>query len=159
MSSSTRGQCGSRLRKEQAKLQGRLEALLDLVLEDHPAIEPLRVARQQGNLASAQGPDMARQIPWYGPIIQHPEGGPKQLSFFHNVVVHVGEGRVQYLTDTQPGSSGSPVFDRGWNVVALHHSGGWFSDPVSRHNQLRNQGIHVSVLVRGLRSAGVLPAG
>ena len=29
-----------------------------------------------------------------------------------------------YLADTQPGSSGSPVLNRHWEVVALHHSGG-----------------------------------
>jgi V8-like Glu-specific endopeptidase len=48
---------------------------------------------------------------------------------FANAVVLVGEGRVQYLTDTLPGSSGSPVFDADWNVVALHHSGGWLKEP------------------------------
>jgi V8-like Glu-specific endopeptidase len=31
---------------------------------------------------------------------------------------------VQYTTDTLPGSSGSPVFNDNWEVVALHHAGG-----------------------------------
>ena len=29
-----------------------------------------------------------------------------------------------YLADTLPGSSGSPVLNNRWEVVALHHSGG-----------------------------------
>ncbi len=30
---------------------------------------------------------------------------------------------VHYRTDTSPGSSGSPVFNDQWEIVALHHSG------------------------------------
>ena len=30
---------------------------------------------------------------------------------------------LHYRTDTAPGSSGSPVFNDQWEVVALHHSG------------------------------------
>jgi V8-like Glu-specific endopeptidase len=78
-------------------------------------------------------------------IIQHPGGGPKQLSFLANVVVFVGSGRVQYLTDTLPGSSGSPVFDTSWNLVAIHHSGGWLSEPnaPNKTTYYRNEGILV----------------
>ena len=32
--------------------------------------------------------------------------------------------RLQYTTDTMPGSSGSPVFNDEWHVVAIHHAGG-----------------------------------
>jgi len=86
-------------------------------------------------------------------IIQHPGGGQKQLSFFHNLVVHVGGGRVQYLTDTLPGSSGSPVFDKAWRLVALHHSGGWITEPGSRDRFFRNEGIHVDRIIEVLGQA------
>lgn len=90
-------------------------------------------------------------------IIQHPGGGPKQVSFFHNAVVFVGSGRVQYLTDTLPGSSGSPVFDKQWRVVAVHHSGGWMSEPGAETHQIyyRNEGIHINTVIRALRAEGV----
>ncbi|HEU4403875.1 MAG TPA: trypsin-like peptidase domain-containing protein [Polyangiaceae bacterium] len=91
-------------------------------------------------------------------IIQHPEGGGKKLSFLANVVAFVGGGRVQYLTDTMPGSSGSPVFDHAWNLVALHHSGGWLPEPGSPGGEVfyRNQGIHIDVVIEGLKGAGAL---
>jgi V8-like Glu-specific endopeptidase len=87
-------------------------------------------------------------------IIQHPGGGHKQIAFYSNVVVYVGDGRVQYLTDTLPGSSGSPVFDRDWNVVALHHSGGWHVEPGrSRQTHWRNEGISMNVVRAGIAAA------
>lgn len=81
-------------------------------------------------------------------IIQHPGGGPKQISMAANVIVYLGGGRVQYLTDTLPGSSGSPVFDSEWNVVALHHSGGWLEEPnaPSKTTYYRNEGIAIDVI-------------
>jgi V8-like Glu-specific endopeptidase len=85
-------------------------------------------------------------------IIQHPGGEQKQLSFFHNLVEFVGQGRVQYLTDTLPGSSGAPVFDKEWRLVALHRSGGWIPEPGSKEPCYRNEGVHVERLLEALRS-------
>jgi V8-like Glu-specific endopeptidase len=56
-------------------------------------------------------------------IIQHPNGEPKQLAIRHNKVVDELEQFLHYQTDTDPGSSGSPVLNDQWEVVALHHSG------------------------------------
>ena len=56
-------------------------------------------------------------------IIQHPNGEAKQLAIRNNQVVDELELFLHYQTDTSPGSSGSPVFNDQWEVVALHHSG------------------------------------
>jgi endonuclease G len=56
-------------------------------------------------------------------IIQHPRGEMKQLVLRSNKLVDYFEDFVHYETDTEPGSSGSPVFTDLWDVVALHHSG------------------------------------
>jgi endonuclease G, mitochondrial len=56
-------------------------------------------------------------------VIQHPNGEPKQLALRENRVVDRLENFLHYETDTAPGSSGSPVFNDQWEVVALHHSG------------------------------------
>ena len=86
-------------------------------------------------------------------IVQHPAGRDKKISLLFNLVAYVGNNRVQYLTDTEPGSSGSPVFDEQWNVVGLHHSGGWLPEPGGSDRDAvfyRNEGILIDVIARGL---------
>jgi endonuclease G len=57
-------------------------------------------------------------------ILQHPQGEPMKLAIDANGVtgVYPQDGRVQYVTRTSPGSSGSPCFNEDWKVVALHHA-------------------------------------
>jgi V8-like Glu-specific endopeptidase len=83
-------------------------------------------------------------------IIQHPAGGLKQIAMYHNVIMYIDDSRVQYLTDTLPGSSGSPVFDSKWNVVALHHSGGYLKEPGLNQPVFRNEGINIQLVKRAL---------
>jgi len=56
-------------------------------------------------------------------IIQHPGGDPQQVALRDNNVVKSLDNFIHYEADTQPGSSGSPVFNDQWQLVALHHSG------------------------------------
>ncbi len=56
-------------------------------------------------------------------IIQHPKGEDKQIALHANEVLSVWNQYVFYTTDTEPGSSGSPVFNKYWRVVAIHHAG------------------------------------
>jgi V8-like Glu-specific endopeptidase len=56
-------------------------------------------------------------------IIQHPKGEDKQIALNANEVVSVWDKYLFYTTDTEPGSSGSPVFNKDWKVVAIHHAG------------------------------------
>jgi hypothetical protein len=53
-------------------------------------------------------------------IIQHPGGEAKSVAFRNNLVTATDDSTVRYFTDTLKGSSGSPVFDDAWSVVALH---------------------------------------
>lgn len=96
------------------------------------------------------------EVDAYVNIIQHPGGGPKQIGMYHNTVSYVGGGRVQYLTDTLPGSSGAPVFDCDWQVIALHHSGGVVREPGTKNLVYRNEGIAITTVIDELRAAGVL---
>lgn len=89
-------------------------------------------------------------------IIQHPNGLHKQIAFYHNFVRYVDENVVQYLTDTLPGSSGSPVFDADWNLIALHHSGGNIREPGTKRLAFRNEGIHINRVIEGIQKSGVL---
>lgn len=90
-------------------------------------------------------------------IIQHPGGATKHIALGDNRVTFVGDGRVQYLTDTLPGSSGSPVFDRALRLVALHHSGGYLREPGSKTRLFRNEGIAISEVHAGLVASQVWP--
>jgi V8-like Glu-specific endopeptidase len=56
-------------------------------------------------------------------IIQHPKGRYKQFVSRANELVDILENHLHYVTDTEQGSSGSPVYNDQWEVVALHHSG------------------------------------
>jgi endonuclease G len=73
-------------------------------------------------LALAQGrPDLARGARLN--IVQCPGGGPLTFAIRNNFYVGPGEQahHLRYLTDTREGSSGSPVLDDKWQVVAMHH--------------------------------------
>jgi hypothetical protein len=88
-------------------------------------------------------------------IIQHPNGMLKQVALHHNLVTYAGASRLQYLTDTEPGSSGSPVFDTQWNVVAVHHAGGELSVPGKKQVVYRNQGIPIQCVLAGIGTLGL----
>jgi endonuclease G, mitochondrial len=56
-------------------------------------------------------------------ILQHPDGDQMKVSLSNDGVVklNASRGLVLYVNQTECGSSGSPCFDRDWNLVALHH--------------------------------------
>jgi hypothetical protein len=59
-------------------------------------------------------------------ILQHPDGKFKQVGLQDNYLTSVDEnhGLIRYTTDTDDGSSGSPVFNDNWDLIALHHAKG-----------------------------------
>jgi endonuclease G, mitochondrial len=62
-------------------------------------------------------------------IIQHPGGQTKQIAIRENRIVvlpepyasNIGPQFLHYKSDTEPGSSGSPVLNDQFEVLALHH--------------------------------------
>lgn len=88
-------------------------------------------------------------------IIQHPGGRSKQIALYRNTVMYADNKVVQYLTDTEPGSSGSPVFNSDWQVVALHNSGGTLLEPGTRLRFLRNQGININQVIDFMKEKGI----
>ena len=58
-------------------------------------------------------------------IIQHPGGSRKQVALRDNRIVDIldGDEFIHYEADTEPGSSGSAVYNDDWELVALHHAG------------------------------------
>ncbi len=82
----------------------------------------------------------------YVSIIQHPSGAPKAVAIRENRITDVFDEFLHYTTDTMPGSSGSPVFNDDWAVIALHHSG--VPDPRDNDKYLANEGIRISCILK-----------
>jgi V8-like Glu-specific endopeptidase len=83
-------------------------------------------------------------------IIQHPNGRRKEVALQNNKIDKLFQNTVRYTTDTEPGSSGSPVFDNLWMLVALHHAGG---DVNPQGVFVNNEGIRLDAIVTDLRQA------
>jgi endonuclease G len=63
-------------------------------------------------------------------IIQHPDGKMKKVALRQNEITNLSLPKfIRYVTDTKSGSSGAPVFNDKWEVVAVHHAG------VPRYNE------------------------
>lgn len=90
-------------------------------------------------------------------VIQHPQGAFKQFALEPLAVRYVDDSRIQYVADTQHGSSGSPVFNSKMHVIALHQAEAEVSMTVGGRADTvwRNQGIHIARIIQGLRTRGV----
>jgi V8-like Glu-specific endopeptidase len=87
-------------------------------------------------------------------IIQHPLGQTKQIALTANKIIGINVNRLLYMTDTEKGSSGSPVFNNDWKVIALHHAGkteedgGLLVDPKTGEKRGANEGILIGSIVQ-----------
>ncbi|KQP17035.1 endonuclease [Pseudorhodoferax sp. Leaf265] len=100
-------------------------------------------------------------------IVQHPKGQYKQFVSRSNELVDMLENHLHYVTDTEPGSSGSPLYNDQWEVVALHHSGvprmrdgqyidkngnPWNGRDADDIDWVANEGVRVSRIVRHIEA-------
>ena len=98
---------------------------------------------------------VAPQLNFAAYIIQHPKGERKRIGFIRNQVSDFDNRVVHYLTDTQEGSSGSPVFDELGKLFALHHAGGRPQEVLGRPPLTKNEGIAALRVAQGLQSKGI----
>lgn len=87
--------------------------------------------------------------------IGHPSG--RGLSFSVNELLDHETPRVHYRTATEGGSSGSPVFNQEWRLIALHHLGG---HSMSRLNGAvgqyeANEGIWIGAIRQAVDNSGL----
>ena len=94
-------------------------------------------------------------------MIQHPGGQPKQISIRDSQVLIPSpedveevdlEKFIHYSTDSEPGSSGSPVFNDQWQVLALHHRA--VPDYDAQHQRLARDGKTVWTKAMGEKEKG-----
>ena len=88
-------------------------------------------------------------------IVQHPGGDRKRLGFVRNQITEIKARVVHYLTDTQFGSSGAPVFNDSGALIALHHAGGRPQEVAGKPPLLKNEGVLIASVLEGLGRAGV----
>ena len=98
-------------------------------------------------------------------IIQHPRGLPKMIALRNNNLVYRTPRTLLYETDTEQGSSGSPVFNDDWELVALHHWGQPYLEETDDRGQKIpitinvNEGVRISAIYQDLQARlGGLPA-
>ncbi|GAA4902639.1 V8-like Glu-specific endopeptidase [Actinomycetospora succinea] len=124
-----------------------------------------RLLKQQGKIVIGEAAN----------VIGHPSGRRKEIAVRHNRLLDQLPDFLHYEADTEPGNSGSPVFNDQWEVVALHHSG------VPRTNDagqwltadgrvwdrsmgdaavawVANEGARISVVLARLRALATTPA-
>ena len=65
----------------------------------------------------------------------------KEIALHDNNVTYVYDRVIRYNTDTEGGSSGSPVFNDQWQLCALHHAGWKNAD-----GSATNEGIRISAI-------------
>ncbi len=103
-------------------------------------------------------------------IIQHPGGQTQKVALRNNRITDVVDDFLHYESDTQPGSSGSPVCNDQWELSALHHAGVPKKDAAGKYllkdgsiwdgskstvhliAWVANEGVRISRIVEDLRS-------
>ncbi|MGP3697582.1 trypsin-like serine peptidase [Rhodobacter sp. NSM] len=116
----------------------------------------LRLAEPVGERGWLRLPDAPPDLPPGSPllIVQHPDGAPMKLAMDTQSVIGANANgtRVRYRTNTENGSSGSPVFTMDWDPVLLHHYG----DPAWGAPRF-NQGVPLDRIRAAILAAGHAP--
>lgn len=89
-------------------------------------------------------------------IIGHPSGTDQvMLSVADNQLLDHDDVHVQYRTPTMGGSSGSPVFNRSWELIAVHHAGSMHMKRLGGHTGTypANEGIWFACVVEEVKRA------
>jgi endonuclease G, mitochondrial len=91
-------------------------------------------------------------------VIQHPGSGAKQIAIRASQIVVLKQSLIpnvnlrhfiHYSTDTEPGSSGAPVFNDQWQVLAVHHKAVPAPNKKGKNGEqvyIANEGVRVSAI-------------
>jgi endonuclease G len=122
------------------------------------ALAPLADGRAPGAVFGSLPLQAATTVPQTGEpvnIIQHPAGRPQEIAVRNNKVVDDDHPEyLSYETDSEPGSSGSPVLNDEWELVALHSRSELRSraghGSSAQADWVANKGIRIAAIVTDL---------
>jgi endonuclease G len=84
-----------------------------------------------GCLRLSASPDTVLPGEWLS-TVHHPGGKPKQVVLRQNLLMRSRDAELWYGTETSWASSGAPVFNDSWQVVAIHRAGAPARDRAGR---------------------------
>ena len=124
-----------------------LDATLLKPIEPIKDIEPVPIA---DNLPLADGKQRAY-------IIGHPQGRKLSFSIHDNYLLDYDDRLLHYRSPTEPGNSGSPVFNAQWELIGLHHRG------LKKMPRLKgkegtypaNEGIWIQAIIKAIQDAAL----
>ena len=93
-------------------------------------------------------------------LIGHPRGlSQPQFTLQDNVLLDYDDVRLHYRSPTEPGSSGSPVLDSQWQLIGLHHAGGFDMPRLNNKGgtYAANEGIALGAIVSALQARPPVP--
>jgi endonuclease G len=130
-------------------------AALDFALLRLPASAPARPALRLRTHVIRKTPVQA--LGTAVNVLQHPNGRPMRLGFRNNYVLTGDEQMLSYLTDTDVGSSGSPVCDDAWAVGGLHCGSRSISvagiEILGQRYRRENYGVPIAAILAHLQAA------
>jgi len=88
-------------------------------------------------------------------VVGHPRGSGLQIALHDSLLLDIDDDErlVHYRTPTDPGSSGSPVFNAQWEVIALHHGGSSTTPRLHGSGSYEaNEGIALAAIKRKLNA-------
>jgi V8-like Glu-specific endopeptidase len=87
-------------------------------------------------------------------IIQHPGGRGKRYAIRNNLVSATTANDLRYFTDTESGSSGSPIFNDFWEVVGLHRASIYATNVQfqGKTTAYLNQGTQLHAIINDLQA-------
>jgi S1-C subfamily serine protease len=87
-------------------------------------------------------------------VIGHPLGGGLSISLSDNALLAYNERLLHYRAPTEGGSSGSPVFNDQWDLIALHHGGGEALKRLDGEAGFyqANEGIYIQRIIEAVRN-------
>ncbi len=88
-------------------------------------------------------------------IIGHPQGRKLSFSIHDNHLLDHDERLLHYRSPTEPGNSGSPVFNDEWELIGLHHRGLRKMPRLHEKGGVypANEGIWIQAIIKDLKES------